>query len=183
MQNLYFEKLNDRILWIDGEVSLNKEQLCSSILSGNDITDLTVFQSDVEVSKFSKLTRIPVREKTAPDFSKIDDSFLLPESIKNIDLEKYFVRKLKYMPEFKNSDTQQKEKMLGRVFEELDLYSEKGLLDVLRTAIHIVTMLENENEIWGPGRGSACCSYLLFLIGLHDVDSIKFDLNISEFLR
>ena len=37
--------------------------------------------------------------------------------------------------------------------------------------------------VWGPGRGSACCSFLFYLIELHDIDSVEFELDINEFLR
>jgi DNA polymerase III alpha subunit len=41
-----------------------------------------------------------------------------------------------------------------------------------------------ENKIvWGVGRGSSVASYVLYLIGVHRIDSIKYDLDIREFLK
>ncbi len=43
-------------------------------------------------------------------------------------------------------------------------------------------MRDNE-VIWGVGRGSSVASYVLYLIGIHKVDSMYYDLPINEFLR
>jgi DNA polymerase III alpha subunit len=41
-----------------------------------------------------------------------------------------------------------------------------------------------ENDIvWGVGRGSSVASYTLYLIGVHKIDSIKYELDINEFLK
>jgi len=37
--------------------------------------------------------------------------------------------------------------------------------------------------MWGVGRGSSVSSYILYLIGVHKIDSIKYDLDYKEFLR
>jgi DNA polymerase III alpha subunit len=41
-----------------------------------------------------------------------------------------------------------------------------------------------ENKIvWGVGRGSSVASYVLYLIGIHKINSLKYNLDINEFLR
>jgi DNA polymerase III alpha subunit len=41
-----------------------------------------------------------------------------------------------------------------------------------------------ENDIvWGVGRGSSVASYILYLIGVHKVDSIQYGLDFNEFMR
>jgi DNA polymerase III alpha subunit len=37
--------------------------------------------------------------------------------------------------------------------------------------------------VWGVGRGSSVASYVLFLIGVHRIDSMKYNLDYKEFLR
>jgi DNA polymerase III alpha subunit len=37
--------------------------------------------------------------------------------------------------------------------------------------------------IWGVGRGSSVASYVLYLLGVHRIDSMFYDLDPSEFLR
>ena len=43
--------------------------------------------------------------------------------------------------------------------------------------------MRDNGVIWGVGRGSSVASYVLYLIGIHKVDSMYYDLPINEFLR
>jgi len=49
--------------------------------------------------------------------------------------------------------------------------------------IYFVDTLRKHNILWGVGRGSSVSSYILYLIGIHRIDSIKYNLNIGEFLK
>jgi DNA polymerase III alpha subunit len=55
--------------------------------------------------------------------------------------------------------------------------------DVLRFLIYMTSTLREEGAWWGVGRGSSVASYALYLIGVHKIDSIKYDLDIREFIR
>lgn len=70
-----------------------------------------------------------------------------------------------------------------RVKKELELYHKLGFLDVLRAIIFIINTLSSKGIVWGVGRGSSVSSYVLYLIGAHDVDSFKYDLDINDFLQ
>jgi DNA polymerase III alpha subunit len=70
-----------------------------------------------------------------------------------------------------------------RVEEELEAFRERGMVDLLRYMIYLVDFMRENDIIWGVGRGSSVASYVLYLIGVHKVDSIQFDLDWREFLR
>ena len=70
-----------------------------------------------------------------------------------------------------------------RVTEELDLFAQHNMLDVLRYCKYLVDTMRENNIVWGVGRGSSVASYCLYLIGVHKVDSIKYKLDIKEFLK
>lgn len=70
-----------------------------------------------------------------------------------------------------------------RVHEELILYKERNLILLLKFMIYFVDTLRKHNILWGVGRGSSVSSYILYLIGIHRIDSIKYNLNIGEFLK
>jgi len=180
---LYYEELVGRNLWVDGESSLNKEGLYDKVLSGADITGVTVTEYDDEIQKFSRLTGIRLLEKSLPNYERINDEFSIPKKYKTLDLEKYYLKKLKQRINFSSIGEDYKELCLRRIFEELELYKLKGLEDVLRTAVFIVDSFKANDIVWGPGRGSSCCSFLLYLTELHDINSLEFNLNIDEFLR
>ena len=67
--------------------------------------------------------------------------------------------------------------------EEIKIYKNLELMDVLATLIYIINTLVDNNIVWGVGRGSSVSSYVLYLIGVHDIDSFKYDLKIEDFLR
>lgn len=70
-----------------------------------------------------------------------------------------------------------------RVIEEFDAYKEKGLMNLLKFMYYLVDYMRKNNIVWGVGRGSSVSSYVLYLIGVHKVDSLKYNLDWREFLR
>jgi len=66
---------------------------------------------------------------------------------------------------------------------ELAEYKARNLFPVLQLLIYIIDTMRKNNLVWGVGRGSSVSSYLLYLIGVHKVDSVKYNLNIKEFLK
>lgn len=70
-----------------------------------------------------------------------------------------------------------------RVLYELELYEQYNMTKLLRCMIWLVNYLEENEIFWGLGRGSSVASYCLFLIGLHLVDSVKYSLDVNEFLK
>lgn len=71
---------------------------------------------------------------------------------------------------------------LDRLDLELATFSVKGLLPVLRLMCYVVDTLTATGEVWGVGRGSSVSSYTLFLLGVHDVDSVHYELDFNEFI-
>ncbi len=70
-----------------------------------------------------------------------------------------------------------------RVEMELDLFRTRNLYPVLQLLIYIVDTMRKHNLVWGVGRGSSVASYCLYLIGIHKIDSLKYNLDIREFLK
>ena len=70
-----------------------------------------------------------------------------------------------------------------RLIQELDLYRKHNLLPVLRAMKYMVDTLRANNVVWGVGRGSSVASYVLFMIGVHKIDSVKYKLPINEFFK
>ena len=63
------------------------------------------------------------------------------------------------------------------------MFQERGLFDLLRYLKYLVDVMRDNQVIWGVGRGSSVASYVLFLLGVHRVDSLYYDLDPAEFLR
>jgi DNA polymerase III alpha subunit len=71
----------------------------------------------------------------------------------------------------------------NRVTEELTAFAERDMMLLLKWLKYFVDTCEKERVVWGIGRGSSVASYVLFLIGVHNIDSIKYNLDWQEFLR
>lgn len=72
---------------------------------------------------------------------------------------------------------------MTRLQSELGLFRQLNMIDLLRYLKYLVDTMRKHNIVWGVGRGSSVASYALYLIGIHKIDSIRFNLDINEFLR
>ena len=70
-----------------------------------------------------------------------------------------------------------------RVIAEYELFEKKQFIKVLQFLIYFIDTLRANNVVWGVGRGSSVASFCLFLIGVHKINPLQYDLNITEFLR
>jgi len=98
-------------------------------------------------------------------------NWFMPELYKQFDIQEYVLGLCK--------TAEEKE----RVNYELDLYKSHAMIDVLQFLKYMVDTLRENNIVWGVGRGSSVASYVLYLLGVHKVNSIKYNLDPTEFLR
>ena len=99
------------------------------------------------------------------------NSWNMPDSYKELDIAEYCIKLCRTDAE------------LQRVGKELLLYQERNMFDLLRFLVYIVNVMRENDIVWGVGRGSSVASYVLYLIGVHKIDSLYYDLDIEEFLR
>jgi DNA polymerase III alpha subunit len=122
------------------------------------------------------------RVKTTCDPLTYD--WTLPKEYKTLDVVAYVADKHIEL-EAKNTRWTDKEiaQRSARLAQELDNYYRRGLTDVLRAIIFVINTLTRNNIVWGVGRGSSVSSYVLYVIGVHDVDSYAYQLDIDDFLH
>ena len=94
----------------------------------------------------------------------------MPDSYKNMDIEEYLIN---ICPKENHA----------RLMEELVEYKNRNLLPLLKQMKYIVDTLRKNNIVWGVGRGSSVASYVLHLLGVHKIDSIKYDIPLNEFFK
>lgn len=70
-----------------------------------------------------------------------------------------------------------------RVAEELELFIQHEMYEVLVFLKYLVDVMRENKIVWGVGRGSSVSSYCLYLLGVHKIDSIRYGLDIHEFLK
>ena len=95
----------------------------------------------------------------------------MPEEYRKLDIARWLLDECATDPE------------LQRVADELMLFQERDLFDLLRWLKYFVDTMRKHKVVWGVGRGSSVASYVLYLIGVHRINSMYYDLDISEFLK
>jgi DNA polymerase III alpha subunit len=109
---------------------------------------------------------------TIEEFDRKNQSqWFIPEEYKNFDIANWLLSQCKT------------EKETVRVVEELELFVQHNMIGVLICLKYLVDYMRTNKIVWGLGRGSSVASYCLYLIGVHKVDSIKYQLDIKEFLK
>ena len=114
-------------------------------------------------------------EKLVTDI-EYNRNFNIPQYYKDIDVES-FVKEL--IP----TSGQDVNIITARVEQELAEFKARNMYPVLQLMIYIVNTLRKNNLVWGVGRGSSVASYVLYLIGIHKIDSLQYNLDIKEFLK
>jgi len=95
----------------------------------------------------------------------------MPDKYKQLDIAEYLLKLCRTDAE------------LQRVGTELLLYQERDMFDLLRFLVYMVDTMRNNSIVWGVGRGSSVASYVLYLIGVHKINSIQYGLDWREFMR
>jgi DNA polymerase III alpha subunit len=72
---------------------------------------------------------------------------------------------------------------LQRAGDELIKFQERKMFVLLQYLKYLVDTMRKNNVVWGVGRGSSVASFVLFLIGVHRINSLYYDLSIDEFLK
>lgn len=70
-----------------------------------------------------------------------------------------------------------------RVSIELNLFEKNNMINLLYYLKFLVDTMRQHNIVWGVGRGSCVSSYVLYLLDIHKIDSLKYNLDITEFFK
>lgn len=75
------------------------------------------------------------------------------------------------------------EEELQRAGDELLKFHDRGMFSLLQYLKYLVDTMRRNNIVWGVGRGSSVASYVLYLIGIHRINSLYYQLSVDEFLK
>ncbi len=167
-----------------GEPVYTEQDLCDAVLSGKNIVSLQHLLVDDTVN----LTQLPVvleqsgatdtwrtqqeSDLTVEEYDRqCQSQWQMPQEYRDLDIAEH-VLSLCNTPE-----------QLQRVGHELLMYQDRDMFDLLRYLKYLVDVMRDNNIIWGVGRGSSVASYVLYLLGVHRIDSMFYDLDPAEFLR
>jgi DNA polymerase III alpha subunit len=162
-----------------GQIILSEKELCNLYLQNpNRVVSKTLIDHSININDDLELTNIPqliqyvTSTETIEEFDKrLQSNWYMPDEYKNLDIAKWIL------------DQCQTDSERQRVGEELLLYLDRNLFQLLQYLKYLVDTMRKHNIVWGVGRGSSVASYVLYLIGVHKINSMYYDLDIEEFLR
>ena len=144
------------------------ERIISRVITDTQIT----FSDILELSNTPNIITYTDPNCTVEDFdSQQQNNWHMPKEYKDMDIAKYVL-------DLCNTDEE-----LQRVGQELLLFQERNMFDLLRYLKYLVDTMRKYNIVWGVGRGSSVASFVLFLLGVHRINSLYYDLSIDEFLK
>jgi DNA polymerase III alpha subunit len=163
-----------------GNPIFNSSDIFKSLYQGKltNLKDITVDYTDdikqlEEVAEFKfqrfndQLDQIDIK-----DFDQaLQSDWFMPPEYRNFNVAEYCISLCV-------NDLQ-----VDRVKAEIAAYEDRGMIPLLQWIKHFVDTCTENNIVWGVGRGSSVASFVLFLLGVHQVDSVKYNLDWQEFLR
>jgi DNA polymerase III alpha subunit len=166
-----------------GEQIYTEDDVCNLLMQGHDLAvfqDMLVDKIDIEsmahilenVPTFLEYCQLAQDDLTQEAYDhRCQSTWYMPDEYKQLDIASHVLTLCKTDAE------------LQRVGEELLLFQERDLFDLLRYLKYLVDVMQENHVIWGVGRGSSVASYVLYLLGVHRIDSMYYDLDAREFLR
>jgi hypothetical protein len=167
-----------------GQLVFSESDIVDLVMQGRDIGTLknTLVDATVDVDKAALLL------DCVPGFVTYDVSIDSNLTVEQFDRNQ---QKTWHMPtEYQQLDIAQyildqctTDAELQRCGQELLMYQERDLFDLLRFLKYLVDTMTEHQIIWGVGRGSSVASYVLYKLGVHCINSMFYDLDVGEFLR
>ena len=166
-----------------GRVIYNRHELYDMLYDGKNIGTVKAVDWNEEFEKYNNAIELNYLtenlytsiEKLSLSKEEFDESnqsdWFMPAEYRGLSLWNYLTVRC---------DTQEQR---DRVEQELDAYKERGLYPLLRYMIYLVDTMRENNIVWGVGRGSSVASYVLYIIGIHRINSMQYELDWKEFLR
>lgn len=153
-------------MWTDN----SEQELIQGVLK-HGVEILECAETNCDLDQYRKSLEQLFLDYPVPPKSVDTNSWFMPYSYQTLDIERHCL------------DLCTTDQQLERVSHELALYRHHNMIPHLKAMKYIVDTLRQHRIVWGVGRGSSVASYCLFLIGVHKIDSIKYDLPIEEFFK
>lgn len=163
---------------IYGQMIFTEDDLCDIFLTNTNkrftrtiITDKPII-FDLELGYIPKLISYEKQNLSIEEFDRINqNNWHMPVQYKKMDIAKFILDRC-------SNDSE-----LQRAGHELLLFQERNLFDLLRYLKYLVDIMRENKIVWGVGRGSSTASFVLYLLGVHKINSLYYDLSIDEFLK
>lgn len=138
-----------------------------------------VYSGD-ESSKFNSM--VSSENAFADDVKlKLDYAWKIPDKYHNLDIYAIVADALDvYLAKISEESH---DMYYDRLAFELQYFEDVDAIEFIQSIIYVIDTFTKNNIFWGVGRGSSCASLCFFLIGLHKVDPIKYNIPTDDFFK
>jgi hypothetical protein len=167
-----------------GQIILGEQDLVDLVMQGRDVWNMqhVVVDHGIDLERAIMTVEAPSAmvhwtfpensDIAVPDWDHLQQQhWHMPDSYKTMDIAAHVL-------DLCDTDAE-----LQRCGEELILYQERGLMDLLRYLRYLVDVMRENRVVWGVGRGSSVASFVLYKLGIHRINSLHYELDPTEFLR
>jgi DNA polymerase III alpha subunit len=167
---------------IDMIYSGNADKVHVVLCDQND--DIDKFNSAMEEQGLPKLQKYIPLDVDQKSFDGVcQGEWFMPDEYKQINPNKWLEAKCMEKLQIDDPVALRDTKEWIRVTDELTEFMSRGMYPLLQYMIYLVDYMRENDIVWGVGRGSSVASYVLYLIGVHRINSIQYGLDWREFLR
>ena len=167
-----------------GDISFTCNEVIQSLYSDSNIVEHVT--DEQEISKYNQFASHfgfdIIQHKSKPKIDPIlhhaslSKQWCMPDQYKQIDVEQFLAKKL---AQFNLTADSYVNILLNEIIE----FKKRSMFDLIRFLIYMMDVCKQKNIVTGIGRGSSVSSLVLYLIGVHHIDPIKYNLDYKEFLR
>lgn len=158
----------------------NETDIFDALYSGHQTVLSDIIADDsYEISQLSNISEIliprvdnSIYTLSVEDYDSANQQqWFMPDEYYNFDIQDYIISKCK-------TDTDR-----VRALEELEEFKNRNMILLLQWLKYFVDTCIANNIVWGVGRGSSVSSFVLYLLDVHKINSIKYNLDWHDFLR
>ena len=164
----------------------SNRDLVNMIYSGHaDKMHVVLCEKEIDTEKFNNALKdngldplnwyVPLNVDISEFDSVCQGHWFMPDEYKNIDVWKYLVKQCEEKGQWPAN--------ISRITAEYREFESRKMIPLLQYMIYLVEYMRENDIVWGVGRGSSVASYVLYLIGVHRIDSVQYGLDWREFLR
>lgn len=171
-----------------GQVKFTTQEVIDSTYQG--INDLHKYCADTdEIEKWNKhcgafelqpIQAIEIPEMNPYEYHRmLSEKWITPKEYQDFDIQALLVQRMEQL----NLMTEDYTQYLANEIDAWNKLFPNGPEKLWKFLHYLIQKCEEKDIVNGVGRGSSVSSLVLYLLGVHYVDPIKYKLSYKEFLR
>lgn len=145
-------------------------EIARAIVEGRYVDSMRAYEG-FDTSAYQTVYKVPPA-------TEADDAITPPSHAHSEAQEDCLLYLIESSPRYDGSDRQ-----LDRIKTEFTFFQKTNNITFVLKAFELVEKMRNNGDVWGVGRGSSCASLILYIIGLTDVDPLKYNIDFVEFSK